>query len=236
MRGRHLAFLLAAILVASCDSKSPLASTPPLSTPPAPTRVDHVDLQFGAAGHRFGSAVQLLNGTPTFYLISPGFHPSRPALLATRVTVYAVDKNGVYEDVTTQAEMVSSNTAIARPDADGFLSLRGGPGQVTVTATYSGASSSLTFVVIAVRPPMMEAALSVAGIGEISYTAWVRDATDRVTSLQPGAIQWSSSDPRVVSVSGSTLRANVPGIADLTMRYNAMETSYRITIPPPEGS
>src|SRR5690242_13147410 len=52
MQGRPVAFLLAAILAASCDAKSPLASTPP-----AP----RVDLQFGRG---FGSVVDLLNGTP----------------------------------------------------------------------------------------------------------------------------------------------------------------------------
>jgi len=221
MPSRSVAFLLASILAAACDAKSPLASTPP-----AP----RVDLQFGRG---FGYTVDLLNGTPIFYILSDGFSPRRPALLSTHVTLYAVDKNGVYEDVTTQAEIVSSNPSVARPDATGDVSLREGSGQVAITATYLGMSSSLTFTVEYIRPPSMEAALVPAGAGhEISYSAWVVTGGITHTTLDPDAVQWSSSNPPVVSVAGSTLRANAPGTADLTMRYNAMEASYRITIPP----
>ena len=222
MRGRPVAFLLAAILAASCDAKSPVASTPP-----AP----RVDLQFGRGF--VGYYVDLLNGTPVFYILSDGFSPNRPALLSTQVTLYAVDKDGVYEDVTTQGEIVSSNPAIARPEAAGRVALRGSRGRVTITATYSGMSSSLTFTVEEYRPLSLEAGLVPAAAGhEISWSAWIVTGFSTHTTLDRDAVQWSSSDPSVVSVTGSTLRANAPGTADLTMRYNAMEASYRLTVPP----
>lgn len=222
MWGRSVALLLAAILAASCDAKSPLASTPP-----AP----RVDLQFGRGF--VGYTVDLLNGMPIFYILSDGFSPRRPALLSTQVTLYAVDKSGVYEDVTTQAEIVSSNPSVARPDTTGYVSLWGPSGQVTITATYSGMSSSLTFMVEFIRPLSMEAGFVPAGPGhEISYSAWVVTGGSTHITLDPNAVQWSSSNPRVVSVAGTTLRAIAPGTADLTMRYSTMEASYRLTVPP----
>jgi len=221
MPSRSAAFLLAAILAASCDAKSPLAST---------SLAPRVELQFGRG---FGNTVDLLNGTPILYIWSSGFYPARAPHTSTYVTLYAVDKDGVYENVTNQAEIVSTNPSIARPDATGYVSLRGASGQVTITATYSGISSSLTFVVEQFRPPSMEASVVPAGPGqEISYTAWVVTGGSTHTTLDPNAVHWSSSNPRVVSVAGSTLRANAPGTADLTMRYGAMEAWYRITVPP----
>jgi len=88
-------------------------------------------------------------------------------------------------------------------------------------------------MVASFRPLSMEAGLVPAAAGhEISYSAWVVTGGSTHTTLDPNAVQWSSSDPRIVSVAGSTLRANAPRTADLTMRYKAMEASYRITIPP----
>jgi hypothetical protein len=220
---RRIVYVLVAVcLTASCTAKSPL-------DPSGRSALDRVELQFGDT---YGSVVQLQNGTPTFYSVSNTG--------SVRVIVYTVDKDGVYQNVTRQATLSSSNLAVARPTSDSFSSwfaLTGGNGQVTITATHSGMSSSLTFVAsTAARPsPAVGSNMSTIGVGDdvANFATWVDiPGGFGVTSLRPGDVQWSSSDPHVVSVSGSTLHANAPGTADIALRYNNLETIYRVTIPP----
>jgi hypothetical protein len=211
-------------VVASCDAKSPL-------DPSATVPVDRVELQLG---DRFGSTIELENGIPVFYSIPTlggGF----------TVTVYAIDDDGVYKNVTGQATLSSNDPAVGRPvradSSTASIALNSTGGQATITATYASMSSSFTF--IASRAPHPQPYLgsnlgSVLGIGDELSTRFTFVSTERsgAVSIDGALVQWSSSDPRVVSVSGSTLRAVAPGIADITLRYNGMQTVYRVTVPP----
>src|SRR5262245_56034958 len=212
--------LSAASLLGSCNAKSPL-------DPSAKVPLDRVELQFGDS---FGSSVLLENGIPVFYSVS--------RTSAYSIVVYAIDDDGVYQNVTGQATLSTSDPAVGRPVLSSSLSasvaMTGTTGAVTITATYASKSSSLTLVANSVpRPlPFLESGLgSVLGLGfDISPRfASVSTESGGAMPIDRALVQWSSSNTRVVSVSGSTLIAEAPGVADITVRYNALQSVYRVT-------
>jgi hypothetical protein len=216
VRRRILCVLLAALGVASCNASSPVDPTPTLS---------RLEL---ALGGRYGSAVLLQNGLPTFFLGGSNG--------AIEITAYAVDSDGVYSEVLGQSVVTSSNVAIARPPtgASTLTVLPGGSGQVTLTATHSGMTAQLTFAVsTAPRPRSVGANINASGVGdELFWLAYADNPSGGATFLDPAAVQWTSSNPGVVSVTGTTLYAVAPGTADLTLRYGGLESIFRIRIPP----
>ena len=110
----------------------------------------------------------------------------------------------MYQDVSSRASLTSSNPAVATvitnvfPFGTSAASLTGVSGQVTLTASYWGLSSSLTFVAsAAARPcPMITTSLSFYGIYEDVQTFTNIDLPDcrTVTSPPFSSVEWSSSE------------------------------------------
>jgi len=209
---------------ASCSAKSPLA-------PSVKAQLDHIELQWG--GYPYGGQVFLQNGLPTFYPASGGS--------TYAVTVYAVDSDGAYQDVTSRSTFSSSSFGVASvvpnaPYSTVAITLRGS-GQATVTASYSGLNSSLTFVVAGgKRPcPAVTTSLDFYGVYEDVLTFTNVDnpsCNGLVTNFDFSMLQWTSSNPQVISVSGSHLRTVGVGVTDITLRYGDLQSVYRVTVPP----
>jgi serine/threonine protein kinase/uncharacterized protein YjdB/alpha-tubulin suppressor-like RCC1 family protein len=114
----------------------------------------------------------------------------------------------------------SSNPAVATVSPSGMVTLLA-PGSVTITASSDEGVAGATL--LEVTPPV-PAAADVTGapaelwVGDSAHLGiGVRDA--RGSALPAGAVEWSSSDPAIASVSASgVLRALAPGTATVSAR------------------
>jgi uncharacterized protein YjdB len=112
----------------------------------------------------------------------------------------------------------SSDPTVATVSVSGIVTPLA-PGNVTITALSDEGPSGVT--VIEVTPPApataeVTGAPAEVALGEVTRVGLlVRDAAGR--PLAPGTVQWTSSDPTVLSVSSAgQLRALSPGTATLT--------------------
>jgi Big-like domain-containing protein len=147
-----------------------------------------------------------------------------------RLILYAIDTEGVYQDVSTRASWVSGNTSIFT--SAGIGSVRGvSDGTANMIATYQGLTTTAT-IVVARNPqgldldlpftiPVGETGQATARQLNIART----DVTSRCT--------WTSSDPRVVTVEAGNVTAHGPGTASITARFETFgSATIYLSVPP----
>ncbi len=167
-----------------------------------------------------------LSGLQIHYL-SP--HVSISPGVPAQLILYAIDSEGVYEDVSRRASWVSGNPSVLTSLGNG--SLRGvAIGTTQAIATYQGLTTAATIVVgsggpIEVSVPRVEVGDTGKATARQRTPVNLNDVTDRA--------EWTSSDPRIVTVSGGNITAHAPGSASITVRYLTFgSTTVYLSVPP----
>jgi len=148
----------------------------------------------------------------------------------TRLILYAINSEGVYEDVSTRANWSSGNPSVLTSMGNG--SIRGVSGGTShVIATYQGLSTTATIVVgfstgFDVRIPYIEAGETRQATATATFQNFSRmDVTSRST--------WTSSDPRIVTVEAGNITAHGPGSASITARFETFgSATIYLSVPP----
>jgi uncharacterized protein YjdB len=140
--------------------------------------------------------------------------------------------------VTPQAvTWTSSNAAIASVSSSGLISAVSA-GQVTITASCEGRTTSFSLAVV--RPPVATVTLAPASIdlrvGQTSaITATVRDASGTV--LTDRTVAWSTSNSSIATIGSSgttsgTVTAVSPGSATITATVEGVQRTATLTVTP----
>ncbi|MBQ9173767.1 MAG: Ig-like domain-containing protein [Bacteroidales bacterium] len=120
----------------------------------------------------------------------------------------------------------SSNPSVASVDGNGKVTALGA-GTATITVTTNEGGKTAKCVVTVKSETSYRLTLSPAS-SEINFGETIVltptlyksvDGTETSSSLSPGSVQWSVSDPSVVSVSGGTVSALKGGSAVITAKY-----------------
>ena len=148
---------------------------------------------------------------------------------------YAVNSDGVYEDVTSNAAWASSNPAVVAltGSPSGFSGFV--PGLADITATYQGMVSRITVTVV--EPDRQYPVLIITpGDPRVIGRTVVATATlwrSRTEGLNvTSSATWTSSDPSVVTAVQGTIQAVVAGTARITATFNGLSTSYGLSVQP----
>jgi uncharacterized protein YjdB len=166
------------------------------------------------------AGLQLHYSQPLDYLVPGG---------VARLILYAINSEGVYEDVSTRASWFSGNGGIVLPTANGNVRAVA-DGTADVIATYQGLTTTAPIVVsrfeqaLNVSIPFIEAGetrQATARQRNIGNT----DVTSRST--------WTSSNPAIVTVDTGKITAHAPGTASITVRFETfgLATVY-LSVPP----
>ena len=172
--------------------------------------------------------------TPSATLVGIQVHYNNPhqSVLVGNVvslTLYALDSEGIFENVTSRASWLSVNPEIAAVSPGVARGQRGGITDVIVS--YGGFTTTARIVVVVPGQVLTTLVLQTPPqllAGQTAQArAWV--GTTEVTQQT----EWASSDARVFTVSDGILRAVGPGTAALTATRGALSqaTAY-ISVPP----
>jgi len=162
-----------------------------------------------------------------------------PASVAVRQSVQlsAILRDGRGSVVTGRpVAWTSTDSGMARVSAMGVVTALS-PGYVTVTAVSEGRSGTGTVMITTTAAPaaridVSPAAASIAVGDTAALAASPKD--DRGNTLVGRALRWSSSDPRVASVSlTGTVTALRVGTALIVVAVEGKRDSARITVTPP---
>jgi uncharacterized protein YjdB len=139
----------------------------------------------------------------------------------------------------------SSDPAVARVDQQGLVT-GVGKGSATIAAGANGKSASVRVTVnepppqvVPVASVVLNAATRSIRVGET--TTWTAAARDRSgNTLADRRVTWSSSDPRVATVSNGVITGLAPGRAEIAAEVDGRKESARILVeaapaPPPPG-
>jgi hypothetical protein len=149
---------------------------------------------------------------------------------SARLILYAIDTEGVYQDVTTRASWFSGNTSIFTSAGNGTV--RGvSNGTADVIATYQGLTTTATIAVSSNLPALSLDLPSTIQVGE------TRQATARQRNIARTDVTsrstWTSSDPRVVTVEAGNITAHGPGSASITARFETFgSVTVYLSVPP----
>jgi hypothetical protein len=163
--------------------------------------------------------------------------PIGPTTVAGAVLLraYAVDSDHVYRDVTGSTSWISLNPSVVSVFSSGIVNLFR-PGNATVTAVYQGLTQSVDFAVLERPPSPPFIRLSFPYLPpEVGETVSLRASYEPTTQLDQEVTDsavWTSSDPRIATVSRGRVTAVAPGTAEITVTYNGFSTFYRLSVPP----
>jgi len=181
------------------------------------TGVGSVTLTASYNGKEATSSVTVTAATYESLSVSPG-SPTLPQGKTLQFFAKATYPSGSTVDVSDQAAWSVSDTSIATIDASTGLVTAVAEGQVTVSATFSGLSSSATLTVsepavisVSVDPP---SATSVQGQSQ-AFTA-TAVYSDGSTADVSSSATWKSSDTSVATVDSSGVGTGV-GVGSVTV-------------------
>ena len=149
------------------------------------------------------------------------------------LTLYAVNTEGIYENVSSRARWYSTNTGVVQFSS--VTNVRGvRDGSADVIAEYQGLTAAARIVVRSTASTLEVSRPSTVFVGAttaltVRLSAGLRpDVTARCVL--------TSSDPTIVSVEGNRLTGRAPGTVAITvqMEQSAASTFY-ISVPPRRG-
>jgi Big-like domain-containing protein len=199
-----IALVLAAALSASgCNAALPVEPTPAPSV----------------------AGLQLLFSSPVGTIGVNGF---------ISVSAVVFDADGVYRNVTRESAWTTSDVDVVGISSAGFLrTFR--PGVANITATYQGRTASV-FITVGSAPrfPYLDISpagdpRSIGGVGGSQARLMFGPSNwQDVTS----AATWSSSDPRVATVSQGRVTGAGVGTTTITAVYDGYSAGYQVSVPP----
>jgi len=153
---------------------------------------------------------------------------------------YIFNSEGAFEEVTNTATWFSSNPVALRltTGPSGFTAVA--PGLADVTVTYRGLSNTVPVTVIEVDRQFPVLSISVPGdprkVGQTASTLVILRTGSVQSQNVTAQASWSSSDPRVVTVTPGGVTALIrgvgPGTAWITATFNGLSTTYGLSIDP----
>jgi hypothetical protein len=140
---------------------------------------------------------------------------------------YALNSEGIYENVSSRAAWSSSNAAVAAVTGNGYL-LGIGDGTASAVATYQGLTASTPIVVRLGGPPLDVPPISLLVGGSTQPTVRLEVTRTDVTNQ----CTWTSADSSVVSVDGGRLTGRAPGTTKLDLRCPTAAMTMLLSVPP----
>jgi len=149
------------------------------------------------------------------------------------LTLYAIDSEGIYSNVTNQASWFSSNSAVATVTNGAARGVANGIADIV--ATYQGYTSTARIVVgdpNGGRFPSITVSLSPPEPGRTArLSARFTQAAGVVSRDVNTEAQWFTSDPRVFTVTNGELKSEGPGTASITATFNGATTTVYASVP-----
>lgn len=184
-----------------------------------------------------------IDHTPVALLITSFSSISSPSVGVGQFSsykAYALTRDGGYIDVTPQAQWTTSDSGILRPGSNtgGTFFFTGvAPGNVDVIARYQGTETSLpAFVIPANRQifPSVAVATTVSpNLGEsIRLSAVYRESQTSLVQTVTNGLEWTSSNPGVISFENGVARAIGIGTSLCTVSYNGVSSVFYFSVHP----
>jgi hypothetical protein len=155
------------------------------------------------------------------------------------LAAYAFDSDGAFEDVTSKATWSSLNPTAVELTTPPSRFTAVAPGLADVSVTYRGLVHAVPVTVIEIDrqfPILSVTPGDPHNIGKTSPTSAVLRTSATQSQNVTAQTNWSSSDPRVVTVSPGAQTAMLtgvgPGTAWVTANFNGLSTSYGLSIEP----
>ena len=170
--------------------------------------------------------------TPTPTLSSIQLHYNSPHDFVTvgnsvSLTLYALNSEGIFENVTQRATWISVNPEIASVTPGSARGVRGGITDVIVT--YQGLTKTARIIVIfpGQITPALTLRIPALAAGETSQARAFIGVTD-VTNQAA----WSSSDPSVLTVTAGRITSVAPGTTEVSATLNNTTATSYVSVPP----
>jgi alpha-amylase len=146
--------------------------------------------------------------------------------LSESLIAYALNSEGIFENVSARAGWTSSDAAIATVANGTVRAVRSG--SVDIVANYEGLAAAVKFIVTDASSSFNVFPASTPQVGaSVQFRArnGITDVTSQCT--------WTSSDPGVVTVDNGVVTGKAPGTAAITARLSAAtaKTIY-LSVPP----
>ncbi|MCE5168941.1 Ig-like domain-containing protein [Paenibacillus profundus] len=142
-------------------------------------------------------------------------------------------KDGTLENVTDKAEWSSSDTNVAEVKSGVVKPI--GVGTATITASYLGASQSVTVVVRASYQAMRltpdKAQHMMLGDGPLTVQTFVLNSVDNQQEVTDLA-EWTSSNVMAITVDQGKVYAKGAGSSTITAKYKGLTKSIEVTVHP----
>jgi Bacterial Ig-like domain (group 2) len=148
----------------------------------------------------------------------------------TSLILYAINSEGVYEDVSTRANWSSGNPSVFTSMGNG--NVRGvSNGTSHVIATYQGLSTTAT-IVVGGRTGL-DVSIPFIGVGETRQATAAVTLQNRIRMDVTSRSTWTSSDPSIVTVEAGNITAHGPGSASITARFETFgSATVYLSVPP----
>jgi hypothetical protein len=144
------------------------------------------------------------------------------------LTLYAVNSDGAFEDVSTRASWISVNPEIASVTPRSARGERGGITDVIVS--YGGMTTTARIVVV-FAGQFTTLTLRPATNMFVGATSQARAIIGNSLDVTDQAL-WSSSDPRVLTAVNGQITSIAPGTAVVSATYNNATATYYVSVPP----
>lgn len=144
------------------------------------------------------------------------------------LNLFAVNTEGVFENVTSRAAWTTSDSRVAQASGNG--SVRGlVDGTVTVFAAYQGLTATTPIVIRTGFDP------DISFIGVINVNETIQP-TVRIGNPNRVDITsqctWTSADPGVIAVDGGRLTGRAPGTTAIDLRCPTVAWKMYVSVPP----
>jgi len=171
--------------------------------------------------------------TPTPQLGSIQLHYNSPHVSVTQggtvsLTLYAIDTEGIFQNVTNQAAWSSIDPTTVTVTPGVARAVRGGI--VDVIASYGGLTTTARIIAINAGQPVILRLLPESD-RRAGTTSQARAMLGTTLDVTPQAA-WSSSDSAVLTVTGGAVTHRAPGTAAVTATYNNTSATYYVSVPP----
>ena len=151
------------------------------------------------------------------------------------MSVYALNTDGVYENVTTRASWFSADTSVATVTNGTARGVSGGSAEIV--ASYQGFTSTARVVVLvpnSVRYPWLDIrSYSPPETGRsTSPTVGYFTAANAAQQNVQGEAVLASSDPNVIKIEGGRVIGVGPGTAAITATYRGLTATSYLSVQP----
>jgi hypothetical protein len=155
---------------------------------------------------------------------------------ARQFDAFVIDRDGIYERVTSRATWTTSDPGVARQSAAPYMFIGAGPGEAVITTRFDGLTATFPMFVLdpQVQFPRIEFADPLnARIGDLFTPRVILRRAVNLVEFSTGQATLSSSNPSVASTDGTRLQINGIGTSLITISLNQVTGWYWLSVVPP---